>query len=166
MPLVQLGYPYVCIAIPMPLVALGYPYHGILCSTSCLSFFYIRQGGTGRNISGSAGTVVGAVALIILKMPEMVMGVMLAIVHGCSHKYAGTCCRPYRVTTRHATAERVQKAGWTKDGSVHTIAGTSSPAPGTSSTEKHTSSGETVSNFVQNGMGHGIAQTLGLHSGC
>ena len=152
-------------AIHLPLVALGYPYHGKLWITCCLSFFYIRQGGTRTNISGSAGKVVGAVARIILKMPEMVMGVMLAIVHGCSHNSAGTCCAPYRITTRHATAERVQRAGWNKDGSVHTIAGTSFPAPGISSTEEHTSSGKMVWIFVKEGIrGHGTAQTPGVHS--
>ena len=145
-------------AIRLPLVALGY-YHGMLCSTCCLSFFYIRQGGTGTNISSSAGKVVGAAALMILKMPKR--GVMLAIMHGRSHNYAGTCCTPYRITTRHATAERVQRAGWNKDGSVHTIAGTSFPAPGISSTEEHTSFGEMV--WIAMG-GHGTAQTLGLHS--
>ena len=151
-------------AIRLPLVALGY-YHGMLCSTCCLSFFYIRQGGTGTNISSSAGRnkLVGAAALMILKMPER--GVMLAIMHGRSHNYAGICCKPYRITTRHATAERVQRAGWTKDGSVDTIAGTSFPATGISSTEEHTSSGKMVWIFVKEAMGgHGTAQTPGVHS--
>ena len=98
-------------------------------------------------------------------MPDLVVGVMLAKLLGCSHNYAGTCCAPYRITTRHATAERVQRAGWNKDGSVHTIAGTSFPATGISSTEEHTSSGKMVWIFVKEAMGgHGTAQTPGVHS--
>ena len=161
-------------AIRMPLVALGYLYHWKLWITSCLSFFYIRLGGTGTDILGSAAMlqprcmmIVGAVART--HVDSQSMDALLATVHGCSHHYARTCCTPYRITTRHATAEGVQRAGWTVDGSVPTIYGTSCPAPGTWSTQKRATSGQMVWNFVvikrkEPGWGHGTAQTLGIHS--
>ena len=162
-------------AIRMPLVALGYLYHGKLWITSCLSFFYIRLGGTGTDILGSAAMlqprcmqlIVGAVARI--NVDSQSMDALLATVHGRSHHYARTCCTPYRITTRHATAEGVQRAGWTVDGSVPTIYGTSCLAPGIWSTQKRASSGQMVWNFVvierkEPGWGHGTAETLGIHS--
>ena len=114
-------------------------YHGstsflacLVCRKSSLVFFYIRLRGTGKNILEKSlvgwpertfvARAVVRVFEICFPLEEDRLATAVAQ-HGCSQYYARKCCATYRCTTPHAAAERVQRAGWRKDGLVHTIPG-------------------------------------------
>ena len=98
----------------------------LVCSTSSLVFFYIRQTGTGKSIltkSLAMGTLAVAVVLDGCSSKNQEMAATPVAQHGCSQHYARTCCTTCRSSTPHAAAEAVKSAGWRWDGNVQAIPG-------------------------------------------